>query len=70
MEIGSVVSQALPAEEEETGREERKAETEGEESKGSPRVRGEVRRVGVKTKKKKHRREEAELWVACDRDTS
>lgn len=52
MEIGSVVSQALPAEEEEEeeelGREERSAEGEGEEkARGSPRVCGEVRRDGV-----------------------
>lgn len=53
MEIGSVVSQALPGEEGETGREERRAESEGEE-----RERGEhrgfvVRCGGMELKQRK-----------------
>lgn len=67
MEIGSVVSQAPPGEEEETGREERRAESEGVEGEGgSPRVCGEVRRDGVKTKiKKKYGRESEGRAPGC-----
>lgn len=72
VEIGSVVSQALPAEEEEPGREERRAEGEGGEERAGDH-RGLV--VGcpemeLKQRKNKHGGEEAELQAAGDRETS
>lgn len=68
VEIGSVVSQALPAEEEQPGREERRAGTEGEERAGDHR--GSAVRCGEMELKQRerHGREEAELWAACEKD--